>query len=105
MKAVKTYISGFKLSAKLLKLMILIYCINLILALVVMLPFRSSVAAGFGQSMLSDALLNGFDFTSFSEFMRQSAAKVTGFFSQVKWMVALYLFLNILFAGGILISV
>jgi len=105
MKAINTYISGFKNTMKYTKLIFLIYCFNLILALIVVIPFRSSLAAGFGQSMLPDTLLNGFDFTSVSEFMRLDSNKIAGFFAQVKWIVMLYLFLNIFFAGGILASI
>jgi hypothetical protein len=105
MKAINTYISGFRNSIKFAKLIFLIYCFNLILALIVVIPFRSTLAAGFGQSMLPDTLLNGFDFTSISEFMRLDSNKIAGFFVQVKWIVMLYLFLNIFFAGGILASI
>lgn len=103
MKIVNSYISGFKMSLRNIKMTFLIYCINLVLALLVMFPLLSFLKEGFGGSMLPDALLKGFDFTSFVEFIRS----VKGFgssFAQARWMILFYLVLSMFMAGGILFT-
>lgn len=101
MKTLNAYISGFKMSIASIKMTVLIYCVNLVLGLLVAFPLLSSLKVGFGSSMLPESLLKGFDFTAFSEFMRSFKA-IAGFISQARWIILLYLFLSILFSGGIL---
>jgi hypothetical protein len=102
MKIITSYISGFKMSGKLLKMTFLIYSINLILGLIVVLPFLSDLKIGIGSSMLPDNLIKDFDYTSFSEFLRQSKGFVNSYIHQAKWMILLYFFVSIAFSGGIL---
>ncbi len=102
MKTIHAYISGLKLSAKSVKMVLFIYLINIALGLIVLLPFHSTLQSAFGSSMLPDVIVKGFDFTAFSEFMRQSFKNISGFIGQMKWVVLFYMILNILFAGGIL---
>ena len=102
MKIISSYISGLKMSGRYCKMSLFIYSINLILGLVVALPFLGAIKNGFGSSMLPDALLQGFDFTALTEFIRQSAKSIGGFFIQMRWIIFLYLVLSILFSGGIL---
>ncbi|HCT30634.1 MAG TPA: hypothetical protein DIW31_07835 [Bacteroidales bacterium] len=79
----------------------LIYSINLILALLVIFPLLSFLKAGFGNSMLPDAMLKGFDFTSFTEFLR-SVKGMSNNIVQARWMILFYFVVSIFFAGGML---
>jgi len=103
MKIVNSYISGFKVSLRNIKMTFLIYCINLALALLVMFPLLSFLKEGFGSSMLPDALLKGFDFTSFVEFIR-SVKGLGSSIAQARWMIIFFLVLSMFMAGGILFT-
>lgn len=103
MKIFNSYISGFKMSLRNIKMTFLIYFINLILALIVMFPLLSFLKEGFGSSMLPDALLKGFDFTSLVEFIR-SVKGLGSSIAQARWMILFYLVLSMFMAGGILFT-
>ena len=102
MNIINYYITGFKQSAALIKMILLIYLVNLILGLLVALPFLHAIKAGFGSSMLPAVLLKGFDFTAVTEFLRQSSARISGAVYEARWIILIYLFLNVFFTGGIL---
>lgn len=89
------------MSVRSLKMTFLIYCINLALALLVVFPFLGTLKSGFGGSMLPDALLKGFDFTSLVEFLRNFKS-IGGFISQARWMIVFYLIVSVFMSGGIL---
>lgn len=89
------------MSLRNIKMTFLIYCINLVLALLVVFPFLSALKSGFGNSMLPDALLKGFDFTSLVEFLRNFKS-IGGFIAQARWMIIFYLIASVFMSGGIL---
>ncbi len=103
MKVTNSYISGFKMSFRNIKMTFLIYCINLVLALLVMFPLLSFLKEGFGNSMLPDALLKGFDFTSLADFLR-SIKGLGSTIAQARWTILFYFVLSMFMAGGILFS-
>lgn len=91
------------MSLRNIKMTFLIYCINLIIAFFVMFPLLSYLKVGFGGSMLPDALLKGFDFTSLTEFLR-TVKGLGSFVVQARWAIMFYLVISIFFAGGILVT-
>ncbi|MBN8823823.1 MULTISPECIES: hypothetical protein [unclassified Spirosoma] len=80
----------------------LIYGITLVLGLVVALPFYSTLLTEDQDSRAFLNLLNGFDYTIYSDFMQRSRKAILPLISVGRWLGALYLFLSIFFAGGIL---
>jgi len=102
MKAISSYIAGLKISGKSLKMVLFIYLINLVLGLIIVIPFHKTLQSAFGFNMLPDSLLKGFDFTAVAEFMKLSSKNISGFIAQMRWVVFLFVILNVLFAGGIL---
>ncbi len=89
------------MSFRAMKMAFLIYCINLILALLVVFPMLNFLKEGFGYSMLPDALLKGFDFTSLTEFLRSFKGLAT-IIAQARWLIFFYLIVSIFMSGGIL---
>lgn len=89
------------MSVRSLKMTFLIYSINLALALLVVFPFLGTLKSGFGDSMLPDALLKGFDFTSLVEFL-SNFKSIGGFIAQARWMIVFYLIVSVFMSGGIL---
>lgn len=85
-----------------IRLVWLIYSCTLVLGLLVALPFYTTLTVEDQNSLSFLNLLNGFDYTVYSDFMHQSQRAVSPLLSVGRLMGVLYIFLNIFFAGGIL---
>ncbi len=85
-----------------LRLVWLIYGITLVLGLLVALPFYNTLKVEDQNSLAVMDLLNGFDYTVFSDFMKQGGHSISPLLSVGRWLGVLYLFLSLFFAGGIL---
>ncbi|GAB4029316.1 hypothetical protein GCM10028809_19470 [Spirosoma gilvum] len=81
----------------------MIYGITLVLGLVVALPFYNTLLAEDQDSLAFLNMLNGFDYTVYSDFMHRSRKAILPLVSVGRWVGAVYLFLSIVFAGGILL--
>lgn len=102
MNIVKAHFKGFKTATRFPRMLILIYLTNLLLSLVVTLPFFDILNEHAGNSLEIQELAKGFDFMVFSGIMAQGSDAFFALLSQVKWVGLLYLLLNIFFVGGIL---
>ena len=85
------------------RLLWLIYGITLTLGLLAALPFYSTLIVEDQNSRAFLNLLNGFDYTVYSDFMHRSEQAIRPLMSVGRWLGALYLFLSVFFAGGILL--
>ncbi|WP_460911591.1 hypothetical protein [Spirosoma areae] len=81
----------------------LLYSITLVLGLLVTLPFYNMLKVEHQNSLAFLNLLNGFDYTVFSDFMHRSKRVVAPLMSVGRWLGILYVFLSIFLAGGILL--
>lgn len=88
-----------------LRLVWLIYGITLVLGLLAALPFYNTLKVEDQNSLAVMNLLNGFDYTVFSDFMKQSGRSISPLLSVGRWLGILYVFLSLFFAGGILFHV
>ena len=79
-----------------------IYFTTLILASMITFPFRASLKKAFGHSMLPDKLLYGFNFTIFSDIIKNHGDLLFPFIQIMFWAGLLYIFFSIFFTGGIL---
>ncbi|MFD2937131.1 hypothetical protein [Spirosoma flavum] len=85
------------------RLLWLIYGITLVLGLLVALPFYNTLKIEDQNSLAFLNLLDGFDYTVFSDFMHRSGRTISPLMSVGRWLGILYVFLSIFFAGGILL--
>jgi len=85
-----------------LRLIGLLYGITLVLGLLAALPFYNTLKAEDQNSLSFLNLLNGFDYTVFSDFMHRSARAISPLMSVGRWLGILYVFLSVFIAGGIL---
>ncbi|MBD2752398.1 hypothetical protein [Spirosoma validum] len=99
MNALSTALQQTLRSAKLLWLL---YVITLVLGLVAALPFYNTLKVEDQNSLAFLDLLNGFDYTIFSDFMHRSKRVIAPLMSVSRWLGLVYVFLSIFFAGGIL---
>ena len=77
------------------------YGITLVLGLLVALPFYNTLKAEDQNSLAFMNLLEGFDYTVYSDFMHRSERTITPLLSVGRWLGSLYVFLSLFFAGGI----
>ena len=85
------------------RLLWLLYGITLVLGLLAALPFYNMIKAEDQDSLAFLNLLNGFDYTLFSDFMHRSGQAVSPLMSVGRWLGVLYVFLSVFLAGGILL--
>ena len=80
----------------------LIYGITLALGLLAALPFYNTLKIEDQNSREFLALLDGFNYTIYSDFMHRSGRTISPLMSVGRWLGVLYVFLSVFFAGGIL---
>ncbi len=93
---------SFRQTRASLRLVWLLHGITLVLALLAALPFYNTLLAEDQNSRAFLDLLNGFDYTVFSDFMHRSGRAISPLMSVGRWLGVLYLFLSVFVAGGIL---
>lgn len=93
---------SFEASKKAWKPLLILYAVNLVLSVILALEFRAALLHSFDDSMAQQLLMNGFDFTTFQDFMTVHGDALTAIFSGVVWSSLFYLILNVFLAGGIL---
>ncbi|MBC7571825.1 MAG: hypothetical protein H7319_19155 [Spirosoma sp.] len=80
----------------------LIYGVTLVMGLLVALPFYNTLLAEDQNSREFLKLLDGFDYTVYSDFMHRSGRSISPLLSVSRWLGVLSIFMSIFFAGGIL---
>lgn len=96
-------ITSFRQTRQSARLLWLIYGITLVLGLLAAIPFFNTLKVEDQNSLAFLNLLNGFDYTVFSDFMHRSGRVISPLISVGRWLGLVYLFLSIFFAGGILL--
>lgn len=94
--------TSFRQTLGSLRLVGLLYGLTLGLALLAALPLYTTLKAEDQDSRAFLNLLNGFDYTVFSDFMHRSARAIRPLMSVGRWLGVLYVFLSVFVAGGIL---
>ncbi|GAB3490982.1 hypothetical protein GCM10027341_03420 [Spirosoma knui] len=96
--------STFRQTLTAIRLLWLMYGVTLVLGLLAAIPFYNTLKAE-GQSSLAFLnLLDGFDYTVYSDFMHQSGKAIDPLLSVGSWLGVLYVCLSLFFGGGILVS-
>jgi hypothetical protein len=93
---------AFRLTAHHWKMTLFIFIINLVFALVIAQPFYTTLGEQTANSMEMDKLVTGFDFTTFSDFLRVSGKKLAFLFPLIIILGIIYFILNLFFSGGII---
>lgn len=97
-----TFSLAFWQTIRSVRLLWLIYGITLVLGLLVALPFYTTLKIEDQNSLAFMKLLDGFDYTVYSDFMQRSERTISPLMSVGRWLGVLYVFLSVFFAGGIL---
>lgn len=81
----------------------LIYCFTLVLGLLIALPFYNILTAEAHNSRAFLTLLDGFDYTVYTDFMHTSQKALSPLFGVGRLLGMFYIFLSLFFTGGILL--
>jgi len=95
-------LTSFRQTLGSLPLVGLLYGVTLALGLLAALPLYNTLKAEDQNSLSFLNLLNGFDYTVFSDFMHRSERAISPLMSVGRWLGVLYVFLSVFVAGGIL---
>lgn len=102
MKIFKAYSAGVVAAAKSKRMTTLIYAITFILALILAIPFHNALSIRAGNSMALSSMIKHFDYTTYTDFMRQAGKALSPLLAEAFWMGVFYLIFTIFFSGGVL---
>ncbi len=102
MTAFRSFFGGLRQGAQSPFLVLTLYVFNLAFALPLAMMFRSILASTFGDSMALERFLDGFDYSTYQDFLTQAAPAMSAFWAVVFWTFLVYVLVNTLLAGGTL---
>ena len=102
MKIFTAYKTGLIWAAKSKKMATLIYAITFLFALMLAIPFHATINKIAGNSMEINSMIKGFDYTTYTDFLRTAGHAISPFISAALWFGVLYLIFTVFFAGGVL---
>ncbi len=102
MNIFRAYINGFRLTMRNHKMLFFLYAVNILTALILVVPFFQTLKIAANNTVEIESLLTGFDFNFFVDLAQTSAQKFLNIFSSLKWIVLVYWLLSIFFLGGII---
>ena len=102
MNIISSYISGLKSVFNVKKILFVNYFLNVAFALAVAIPFASILSTAIGYSDAIKSLAITFNYTVYAHFMRENGEGIAAIWSVARWLIPLYLILQIFLNGGII---
>lgn len=102
MSILRTISFGFRRATTERKMVLVLYAINLVIAIPLTMAWRSVILAGLGDSLASSRLREGLDFTVFQDFMKIHGEGLSAVLYQISWFMIISMLVNTFLAGGIL---
>jgi hypothetical protein len=102
MNIAKAYTNGFLKTARLPRMLFILYFANLFTALLLALPFFGMLKEGFAQSGIAANLIHDFDFTTFNDFLYEHGNALQAILGSIKWFLLAYFLLSVFLTGGII---
>ena len=102
MNILQSWISGFRRSLAEPKMAMLLYAINLLVAIPLAMACRAVLSAGLGSSMAPSNLMNGLDYTVWQDFSNIHGPELSAVIGESFWVILLSMLLNTFLSGGIL---
>jgi len=96
------FASGFRSASSSIRMVLVLYLFNLMIALPFALVFRGILADALGGSTLVDRLLSGFDATLYDGFLRSGSKALGTLVSGLEWTALLSMIISTVLDGGIL---
>jgi hypothetical protein len=101
MKIFNAYKVGFTSAAQSKKMATVIYAVTFLFALLLAIPFHATINKIAGNSMDINSMIKGFDYTTYTDFLRTAGHAISPFVSAAFWFGILYLIFTVFFAGGV----
>ena len=105
MKLLHAFLAGIRKALHAWPVTLVIFLVNLVMAGVAALLFKSMVSNAFGSSLAPDQFLQGFDFSYVIDLLKKNPGLLQTIFVVVVWMMVINNFLFLFFKGGIIASV
>jgi hypothetical protein len=102
MSILRAFSSGFRRAIVEPKMVLVLYVVNLLMAIPLAMAFRSVLESGLGDSLAPAQLMGGLDFTVWQDFMTIHGDELSAVFNQITWVIVVSLFVHTFLAGGIL---
>lgn len=102
MSILKAFSNGIRRAISEPRMVLVLYVVNLLMALPIAMAFRAVLVSGFGASMAPAEMMRGLDFTTFVDFMNVHVEEVSAVLRQISWAIAVFMLINSFLAGGIL---
>jgi hypothetical protein len=102
MSILKAFSSGFRRAISEPKMALILYVVNLLMAIPLAMAFKSVLESGLRDSIAPAQLMGGLDFTVWQDFMNVHGNELSAVFSQIAWITLLAMFVHTFLAGGIL---
>ena len=102
MSILRAFSSGLRRATVEPKMVLVLYIVNLLIALPLAMAFRSVLQTGFGSSMAPSTLLGSLDFTTWWDFLTAHRDELSAVFGQISWVMIVFMLANAFLAGGIL---
>ncbi|MFD1144029.1 hypothetical protein ACFQ4C_23085 [Larkinella insperata] len=94
--------SSFQLIRRSWRMVLWLYGVNFLMSLLVLLPAYATFRRDMGASLEYLKLLNGFDFTVYSDFRHNHGSATNSLLTVGFWLGLLYLLISVFFTGGLL---
>lgn len=102
MTFMQAFFAGVRRTNSATWLVLMLYAVNLLLAVPIALGFRATVAAAFGGSTAPESLIQGFDYTVVQDFMDHHGREIQPLFRQLVGFAFVSMLLSTFLAGGTL---
>lgn len=102
MNTIKAYTTGFKLSLRSPRMILLLYALNFILAILLAIPFFEAFQSSAANSLITNLLSDKMNFTAIIELITNADFSIGTLLAQIKWFVLVYWLLSVFLTGGII---
>lgn len=93
---------GFYTGLKQWKIALIVFSIQLGLALTLGLQVMNVIESSIGKSLEMNKLLKGYDHTVFSDFIEVHGGSISPLIGQLRWLILIYLLFAVFIDGGLL---
>ncbi len=102
-QVIQALIQGFKTGYRLRHVSLIVYAMQLLLALSVGMQIREVLDASVGRSLEIKKLFSGYDHTVVMDFLKVHGASLTPLFGQLRWLLLVWLVASVFLNGGLLL--
>ena len=102
MKAITAYIKGWKKVLKHKRMSLLLYGLNLFVAMLSLIPLSGFLKKTLAHSLMANKMLTGFDYTFLTDFYHQYGQGISLILNQSIGFIILFFVFSVFMMGGIL---